>query len=415
MYVIPIHVPIYVDGARRLVATDWYRSLELLRDSFRGRFGPLTVVSPSLPANSAADEQRLMDATDAMSDINFLPGFDLRCRARQYWTEHRKPWRAILTEVLARAQVVHGGLDDVYRPIGFEGVAIALRLNKPLVFVQDTDIVLQHRQLAAGRGAVARAESVGYSWVYERLNRWSVARADLSLLKGSALMRRYAAYARNAREFHDTSYFAADIVGEEQLERRLAGLSRSRPLRFVYCGRLTARKGIDKSLAILARAAALGARVRLDVIGDGEDRVSLQALAGSLGIAPQVEFLGALPYGPELLGRLAGYDALLFTPTAEDTPRMIFDGYAAGLPLVAYSIGYVLERHAQERAAVLLPRDKIEESATLLVELDRDRGKLAMLSRQARNAAAGHSSEHWYQQRAAWTIEAVERHAQGAG
>jgi len=33
MYLIPIHVPIYLDGDRRLVTTEWRRSLELLPSS----------------------------------------------------------------------------------------------------------------------------------------------------------------------------------------------------------------------------------------------------------------------------------------------------------------------------------------------------------------------------------------------
>ena len=48
MYLLTIHVPIYVDGERRLVTTEWRRSLELLRDSFEGRFGDVVVLAPSL-------------------------------------------------------------------------------------------------------------------------------------------------------------------------------------------------------------------------------------------------------------------------------------------------------------------------------------------------------------------------------
>ena len=36
MYLVVIQVPIYVDGARTLVTTEWRRSLTLLRDSFEG-------------------------------------------------------------------------------------------------------------------------------------------------------------------------------------------------------------------------------------------------------------------------------------------------------------------------------------------------------------------------------------------
>lgn len=410
MYLVPIHVPIYVDGARNLVTTEWHRSLELLRDSLEGRFGQITVVAPSLPASDTQRDQTLAEISGSASDIKLLPGFDLRCRARQYWLQHRAPWQAKLARLVKSADVVHGGLDDIYRPIGFEGFRAGLRFRRPTIFVQDTDIATQSRQLAANLGVAARAKAAAYSWTFERVSRWSVARADLSLLKGSALIQRYGSYAKNAKDFHDTSYFASDIVRPEDLERRLATLSDPRPLHLVYCGRLTERKGVDKSLQIISRAVALGASVEFDVIGDGVELGRLEALAKSTEINHSVRFLGSLPYGPNLLKRLSKYDALLFTPTAEDTPRMIFDGYAAGLPLVASGIGYVQERSSQERATFLLPQGQIQESAMLLLDLDRNRGKLADLARLARVAADYHSADNWYRQRAEWTIEAVEQH-----
>jgi glycosyltransferase involved in cell wall biosynthesis len=410
MYLVPIHVPIYIDGDRKLVTTEWLRALELLRDSFAGRFGRIVVVAPSLPANSASIDQMLVDVTDSAEDIELLPGFDSRCRARQFWLQQRAPWKTKVVGLVQSADVVHGALDDIYRPIAFEGFRAGLRLGKPTLFIQDTDLVVQQRQLAANHGAATRLKSAAYLWAYERLCRWSVARADLSLLKGSALMRRYGNYAKNAKEFHDTSYFASDITRIENLERRLATLCDPRPLRLVYCGRLTERKGVDKSLQIIARAAALGVRVEFDVIGDGQELGRLKELAKSSAIESSVRFLGSLAYGPDLLKKLSAYDALLFTPTAEDTPRMIFDGYAAGLPLVAFGIDYVQERYAQEHATYMLPRDQIEESALQLVDLDRNRGKLADLARLARVAADYHSADNWYRKRAEWTIDAVERH-----
>lgn len=410
MYLIPIQVPIYVEGDRKMVTTEWLRSLLLLRDSFGGRFGEITVAAPRLPARIAPVEQKIVEVGKSTEGLNLVPSFDKRCRARQFWLRDRARWRADLASLIGRAQVVHAGVDDVFRPIAFEGFRLGVRMTKPTVFVQDTDNVLQQKQLSTGGGAADRAMTGAYSWVYERMCRWGVARADLSLLKGSALIRRYGRYAKNAREFHDTSYSEKDIVSEGDLQRRLATLAVGRAVRMVYCGRLAPRKGVDRSLEIIAKARAAGADVMFDIIGDGSERFRLESQAAALGIKDHVRFLGAAPYDGSLLNRLAEYDALLFTPTAEDTPRMIFDGYAAGLPLVAFDIEYVRQRQEQEHAAHMLPRDRIDESAQALVELSRDRGRLAELSRAARVAAEYHSAENWYRRRAQWTIEAVERH-----
>jgi glycosyltransferase involved in cell wall biosynthesis len=415
MYLVPIQVPIYLDGDRKLVTTEWHRSLVLLRDSFGGRFGEITVAAPSLPALTASAEQTLIEVPDSADGLKLLPSFDKRCRARRFWLHDRARWQADLASLAGRAQVVHAGVDDVYRPIAFEGFRVGLRHGKPTVFVQDTDNVVQQRQLFADHGPAQRAKVAVYVWIYERMCRWGVARADLSLLKGASLIRRYGRFAKNAREFHDTSFSLADIVSKEQLERRLATLGEARSLRLVYCGRLTPRKGLDRSLNILARAKSLGAAVEFDIIGDGTERKRLQSLAEALGLAEQVRFHGSVPYDGHLLKRLAQYDALLFTPTAEDTPRMIFDGYAAGLPLVAFDIDYVRERHAQEHATHPMPRDRIDESAAAVAELSRNRNLLTELSRTARAAADYHSAENWYRRRAEWTIEAVDRHNRTKG
>jgi glycosyltransferase involved in cell wall biosynthesis len=410
MYLLPIQVPIYLDGDSRWLTTEWHRSLLLLRDSFAGRFGPVAVIAPSLPARSAPPEQQLVKVEQSADGLQLFPSFDKRCRARQFWMRDRARWQADLAERLPRAQVVHAGVDDVYRPIAFEGFRAAIRKRIAAVFVQDTDNVVQQRQIFARRGAAERVKSGAYTFVYERMCRWAVARADLSLLKGSGLIRRYGKFARNAKEFHDTSFSLADIVSASNLEIRLTTLSHPRPIRLVYCGRLVARKGVDRSLRILAAARAAGASIEFDIIGDGPELSPLKALASELSLAPAVRFHGSAPYDSLLLRRLSECDALFFTPIAEDTPRMIFDGYAAGLPLIGFDIPYVVERAEQEHATALLPSDQIEKSAAILVQLDRARQKLTELSRAARSAAEYHAAENWYRRRADWTIEAVDRH-----
>ena len=145
------------------------------------------------------------------------------------------------------------------------------------------------------------------------------------------------------------------------------------------------------------------------MIGDGVERTGLQQQAEQLGLHKSVRFLGNRVYGKELLSDLGSYDAVLFTPQAEDTPRMIFDGYAAGLPLLGYSLPYVLERELEDGAAVSSMRDP-QSAASLLVTLDSDRDRLAKLAARAREAALYHAADAWYRRRAEWTDEAVRRH-----
>lgn len=409
MYVLPIHVPIYKEGDRLSLTTEWHRSLLLLRDALAPRFPEVTVIAPWLPVSEARNYGQSLMPADREPGLKLVPSFELRGRARDYWLHLRAQWMADLSRYVSQAEVVHAGLDDLYRPIAYSAFRLAVRMDKPTIFVQDTDIAHQARQLPGSFGA--RLKRRIYARLYERACRKSVRVADLSLLKGNRLMEKYGADARWAQKFHDTSHSERSVVRADKLEERLAR-SESGPLRLVYMGRFVSRKGVDHGIDIVHRARGLGANVVLDLIGDGPDRATLEAQADRLGLKGHVRFLGQKTYGPEFLETLSeSFDALLFTPLAEDTPRMIFDGYAAGLPLVAYGIDYCQERAREEGATLLLPAGDPDGAAKAVADLAlRRRELLPALSRKAREAGLEHSAENWYRKRTEWTIEAIRRH-----
>ena len=409
MYLMPIIVPIYLDGPRRLVATDWKRALILLRDSLGERYGELLVAAPTLPADSAMAGEHKLESIDPGEGIRLEPVMDRSGRARQFWLTGIHRLRARLEGWLPKAQVVHSGLDDLFQPITEVAFLMAHRRGVPTVFVQDTDIILQMRDLA-GTNLRKRARAEVYGALFQQVCRASVAIADLALLKGKGLIARYGRHAKNAREFHDTSYLSTEVVEQSVVEARLAGLRAGRSLRLVYCGRLVARKGLADSVRIIELARKRGANVTLEVIGNGPEEAALRQQITCAGLDDAVHLAGSAPYDSKLLKRLAGFDALFFTPTAEDTPRMIFDGYAAGLPLVGVGIPYVQERASEDGAAVVLPRDSVERAAEELVGLASSRQRLIDPTFAALRAAQHHAADVWYRRRAEWTHEAVARH-----
>lgn len=408
MYLIPICAPILVEGERSLVTTDWKRSLELLRDSLEGRYGHLCVLAPSLPAERFEGSTALEAVELDVDGIELVPSIPADSRARRYWMHERARWRDQASALVSKAEVVHAGADNLFKPVMTSAWRLAVEWGVPTVFVQDTDIVLQERELA-GDDRVRRLRAAIYGAVYERVVRDGVARSNLSLLKGRDLVARYGRYGTNVREFHDTSHLSDQVVDPQRLERRRERAAAGEALRLVYCGRFVERKGLARGLEILAEAARQGADVAFDLIGDGPQRPELERRVGELGLSDRVRFLGSAVYGPDLLERLAEYDALFFTPTAEDTPRMIFDGYAAALPLVATDIAYARERADAEGAAVLLPRGDVTAAGTRLAELASQRGILLDLASAAREAGAYHAADAWYRRRAAWTFDAVDR------
>lgn len=415
MYLVPISVPIRVDGDRCYIGTEWKRSLELLRDSLRGRFGHIQVVAPSLPVDAHAD-QMLQASTIEADGIGLMPSIDDRLRLRDYWSSgaHGR-WCRQVAELTRQAQVVHTTIGDAFRPFCVAAVDIAHRARKPTVFVVDQDIALRMEQARPGLGWPRRIESMAHAALYQQQCRRACTQADLVMLKGRTTVARYGHLARMLRPIEDTSYLSHEIVPPAVVQARTDRLlCRQEPLRLAFCGRLVDIKGVDTAIDLVAQARRAGASIAFDIIGGGPELENLRRLAAELGVADAVQFHGAMPYGPDLLQRLAGAHALLFTPRIDETPRMIFDGYAAGLPLVARAIDYVFERSQSEQATVLLPNDlagRQSEAVATLVELDRDRGRLAGLTRNALKAAHEHAADRWYERRAQWTVEMVDRFA----
>lgn len=411
MYLIPITVPIFRDGQRLCIASDWKRALELLRDSLGGRYGPLVVMAPWEHASDS--DQVLVDATVENDGIDLVPAFHGRERLRRYWLGAHRQAMAGVAERLPHTKVLHGTAEDPFRSFCFSAFMAGVRAQVPTVFVQDQDVATVVRALHQHDGLKARAKAEIHARLEERHCARGTSVAGVSFLKGRTTMQRYGHLSPHVHQVEDTSFFSHEVVDATVVAARVQSLLHSdRALRFGFCGRLVDIKGVDRSLRILRQALDAGANVALDIVGGGPEEAALKALTEALGLQPHVQFLGSMPYGQALLARLAQCDALLFNPRMEETPRMIFDGYAAGLPLVAGGIDYVQERAKADGAACVLPRDDDAAAALMVLALDRDRPRLAELTLRAMEAARHHAADRWYDRRAQWTHDMVARHAQ---
>jgi glycosyltransferase involved in cell wall biosynthesis len=102
-----------------------------------------------------------------------------------------------------------------------------------------------------------------------------------------------------------------------------------------WAGRLTAIKrplDLIRTLRALAdRQAAL-----LVLVGDGEDRAAVEALAAELGVADRCRLVG---FQKSIRPWYASFDALLLTSANEGTPVVAIEALAAARPVVATRAG----------------------------------------------------------------------------
>ncbi|MBB5987004.1 glycosyltransferase [Sphingobium lignivorans] len=117
-------------------------------------------------------------------------------------------------------------------------------------------------------------------------------------------------------------------------------------------GALIPRKGQALVIEALARLAD----VTLLLIGDGPDRTGLSALAGRLGMAARVRFLGSVPHG-DLPGWLAASDIMALPSASEGLANAWVEALACGVPLVISEAGGARELLDRPEAGRIVPRE----------------------------------------------------------
>ena len=120
-----------------------------------------------------------------------------------------------------------------------------------------------------------------------------------------------------------------------------------------WAGRLIPIKGAD--VFIRALAAVRDREWRASIIGEGPERGALEALAAELGLAERVRFHGAIHGAARVF---AAFDLFVLSSRSEGTPMVLLEAIAAGLPVVASSVGGIPDIVQDGRDAWLVPPEQ---------------------------------------------------------
>ena len=141
----------------------------------------------------------------------------------------------------------------------------------------------------------------------------------------------------------------------------------------------------EKSHETLIGAAALLAAefpdVRFQIVGNGPRREALESLVRARSLDRTVEFLGHREDVPQLL---AAADVFVLPSRSEAFPNGAIEAMAAGLPVVASSVGGLLDLIEPERTGLLVAPEDPDALATALRRIFTDRALAARLGRSAR-------------------------------
>lgn len=142
----------------------------------------------------------------------------------------------------------------------------------------------------------------------------------------------------------------------------------TRPVRFVFMGRLIDLKRVDVMIEAVSRMTEKLAIV--DIIGDGDQRQSLEALVHDLGLSHRINFIGWLSQA-ECSAHLAQADALVLPSIHECGGAVVLEAMSCGLPAIATNWGGPADYIVPQSGILIAPTSREAMVAGFADAMDR--------------------------------------------
>ncbi len=194
-------------------------------------------------------------------------------------------------------------------------------------------------------------------------------------------------YAEFSRHEDKLFFMPENGIREEAVVDRLQNPNKKGPLKLIFVGRLVGFKGADVAIRSAAEMIR-DRRARLTIVGDGEERANLEALAKELGV--EVDFTGMLSHA-ETMKHFRAADVLVFPSVREFGGGVVFEALSLGcVPIVCnyggpgdivvdgvtgFSIPMRGEGYTEMQITRVL--QKLERFPTLLAQMSREGQRFA--------------------------------------
>jgi glycosyltransferase involved in cell wall biosynthesis len=290
---------------------------------------------------------------------------------RGMWGSLRPFWRAL------------DELDCVWilgpHPLAFAFALMARVRRRTVVLGVRQDLVPYMRSRHPGRRfriALAQMMEAGFRFLARR---WA------TVVVGPALAEAYRG--RAVLEVSVSLIEEGEIASLPEAE----GRDYSGELRALSVGRLENEKNPLALADVLAELRRLDDRWRLVVCGEGELREALERRLEELGVSDAAEIRGYIPHDQGLDQEYRSAHALLHVSWTEGLPQVLYEAFAAGLPVAATDVGGI--RAAVGDAALLAPPGDPESMAHSLDRIGRDEELRRELVRSGLDLARAHTIE----------------------
>jgi colanic acid/amylovoran biosynthesis glycosyltransferase len=163
---------------------------------------------------------------------------------------------------------------------------------------------------------------------------------------------------------------------------------RPSPFELISVGRLVEIKGYPLLLEAVAQLHAEGRDVRLTLVGDGQDRASLEEQARQMEIAELVVFAG-WKNQEELRELYAKSDVCVLSSFAEGIPVVLMEAMTAGVPCVAARINGIPELIRDGIDGLLFTPSNVQELTAAIGRLMDSAELRRRMAHSSREQAAG--------------------------
>jgi glycosyltransferase involved in cell wall biosynthesis len=243
--------------------------------------------------------------------------------------------------------------------------------------------------LLATRGTGCKVITTPHGWntqggfalrMYEVLDRALFALFDAVVPLSEAIceeLRRYP-FIRGKVQLIQNAVDIGEIDGVSEIAAPIRAWKEQGNFVVGYIGQLIPRKCIPLILQAFARLPM--AKKKLALLGEGEQRAELEALATTLGIRSDVEFFG---FRPDRISFLKGFDVFALASRLEGIPRCLMEAMAAQVCIVASDIPGCADLIRDGETGLLF---KLDDGDALLGQLQKcvDDGERDRLARNGR-------------------------------
>jgi glycosyltransferase involved in cell wall biosynthesis len=381
---VPPRIAVYTDYAYQRAGGQIYgkRAFTLFLSRLARELNGLTLVgrvdpSPATPRYALAGEIDFVE-------LPFYPSLSHPASATAGMLRSlRHFWRAL------------AGVDAVWilgpHPLAlpFAGLA-ALRGKRVMLGVrQDFPSYIRNRRPSA----VFRAAA----WFLERSFR-ALSRVCATVAVGPELARNY----DHAKRLLAISVSLVDEPGIVSLETA-TGRPYQGELQVLSVGRLDAEKNPLMLAEVLENLRRQDPRWRLVVCGEGDLENDLAGRIAAAGMSEFAELRGYVPLDGGLLDLYRDSHALLHVSWTEGLPQVLFEAFAAGLPVVATDVGGIAE--AVGDAVTLIPPGDPGRAADALRQVAADAARREELIERELQIAHSHTMEAEVERVAAFLAE----------